>query len=254
MKEDKENPDETLDIESLAGSISEPKSAEEGQPDTGGVAGEVPESSGVPAVEEPAADAGGGEVPESPDIPAVEERAADAGGGDIEDLIKKYEELPPKKDAPAKPSKPKGQAGKKIPLVPVVIVAVVLVAVVALKFLTKPSKVKTLPVKTAQVKKKTSSVPALSGAGSLLYPGAIARMDEKKDGIEMKIYETNASLSDIKLFYQKKMADMGYEISSGRKNVKTFNMGFTSGKKLYNISVIPRAGKNVIVLSRPVGI
>ncbi|MFH1957589.1 MAG: hypothetical protein ABIJ15_03855 [bacterium] len=278
MKEDKESPDETVDIEELAGFIGESEGASENRPEQSADSGGVPEE---PVIEEQSPDAGAASpeeetdvppepagdadaasaVPESADVsrePLIEERPAvlEGEGGDIDDLIKKYEELPPKKDEPAKPSKAKFKLSKKNLLVPAAALAVVLIAVVALKFLTGPSKkVKAPPAGTVSAAKETPpAVPKPEGL-SMLYPsGAVFKSSGTEEGINLTVYETNSNASDIKLFYQKKMAELGYEISSGRKNVQTFNMSFSKGEKLYNISVIPRGGKNVIVLSRPVGI
>jgi len=279
MEEDKESQDETIDIEELAGSIGESEeTSEEQSADSGGVPAEPgsEEQGSEPAPEEEKSvspdqaaeseavedagavpDVGATESPAVPDEPLVEERPAETvAGGDIDDLIKKYEELPPKKDEPATPSKAKFKLKKEKLLIPAAALAFVLIAVIALKFLTGPSKkAKAVPGRTvASAKQVPPAAPKPTGKSALYPAGAVFKSSGTEDGINLAVYETNSSARNIKLFYQKKMAEMGYEIASGRKNVKTFSMSFTKGRNLYNISVIPRAGKNVIVLSRPIGI
>jgi len=220
VKEDKESPDETIDIEELASSIGESDAASENRPEQSADSGGVPEepvleeqSPGAvagnaaspeeetdvlpePAEDEQIADAVSA-VPETADVsrePLIEERPAETGaGGDIDDLIKKYEELPPKKDEPAKPLKAKFKLSKKNLLVPAGALAAVLIAVVALKFLTGPSKkVKAVPAGTVSAAKETPPAAPKPAGESMLYPaGAVLKSSGTEEGINLTVYETN---------------------------------------------------------------
>ncbi|MBU3956512.1 hypothetical protein KJ633_08640 [bacterium] len=172
--------------------------------------------------------------------------------GDIEALIKKYEEIPTGKKELIKKDKSGPGKAKSLPIAPIAAAAGVIIILALLKFIVfKPvTTVKGIP-SGQNVQKTAVSTP---GAGAVSegvdYPGGAVLFGETKEGIETKIFETAATARDIKLFYQKKMTEKGFELSTSRKNRLTFNMNFFKNSAGYSVSVVPHAGKNLIVVTR----
>ena len=266
-----EDKEDAIDIENLAASISD---------EDGGLGSTLGEEK-TPLSAEIPADGSAFSAEESPVESTTQTEDTDAlsadkiglpesgdsssSGGDIEDLIKKYEELPDKSAKKTAPEKVKSKAGKgkKIPVIPAVSAAA-LSAVILIAVGIKVLMPKSPPV--AKIRRATSlqtQAPALQAENAppvreallsqepFLYPGAVALSSGTKDGIETKFFETASSLRDIKLFYQKRAAENGFEITSSRINNKTFNMNFAKGGASLNVSVVPHtAGKNVVVVSK----
>ncbi|MBA3052763.1 MAG: hypothetical protein ABII20_06590 [Candidatus Omnitrophota bacterium] len=176
----------------------------------------------------------------------------DQEGGDIDALIKKYEEIPSGKKEIAKTKKPGG--GKALPVAPIAAAVGAIVIIALLKFVVFKSAPAVQKVQPGQTPSKAAAAPALAGAQAeataVDYPGGAVLMGETKDGIEIKIIETDAATRDIKLFYQKNMAEKGFEISASRKSRSTFNMKFFKGQEDYSVSVVPHAEKNLIIVTR----
>jgi len=172
---------------------------------------------------------------------------------DIDHLLKQYEELP--KDEKAKKplvDKKQKKITKKIPVIPVV--AGVLVIGVIIFFISKPKKknvIKRKVVAQKTVKKTASKTPSLQKAPpSLIYPGAKLLANKKEEDISLKILEVTNPATKIKIFYQKKLSDLGYEIVSVNNGKNFFNMCYIKGKKFCGISIIPFSGKNFVVISK----
>lgn len=184
-----------------------------------------------------------------PSVVQTPGESKDQEGGDIDALIKKYEEIPSGKKEIAKTKKQGG--GKALPVAPIAAAVGAIVIIALLKFVV----FKSAPaVQKVQPQAKAVAAQALAGAqaeaAAVDYPGGAVLMGETKDGIEIKIIETDAATRDIKLFYQKNMAEKGFELSASRKNRSTFNMKFFKEQEDYSVSVVPYAEKNLIIVTR----
>jgi len=205
--------------------------------------------------------------PATPDgglsAPASAEPESPAADSDIDALIKKYEDIPAGKKEIEKKSKSGGGKGKSLPLAPIAAAAGVVIVLALLKFVVfkpaRPGALSAPPAKKVQASQgaakaaspKPGSSAALAGAvpAGVDYPGGAVLLGETKDGIAIKIFETAAVARDIKLFYQKKMTEKGFELSTSRKNRSTFNMNFFKDSAGYSVSVVPHAGKNLIIVT-----
>jgi len=195
--------------------------------------------------------------------PASAESESPSADSDIDALIKKYEDIPAGKKEIVKKSKSAGWKGKNLPLAPIAAAVGVVVVLAILKFVVfkpaRPGALSAPPAKKMQASQsaakaalpQTGSPAALAGAVSagIDYPGGSVLLGETKDGIAIKIFETAAVARDIKLFYQKKMTEKGFELSTSRKNRSTFNMNFFKDSAGYSVSVVPHAGKNLIIVT-----
>jgi len=171
---------------------------------------------------------------------------------DIDHLLKQYEELP--KEEKAKPPVKENQkkTAKKIPVIPVV--AGLLVVGLLAFFVSRPKKknvVKKQVIAQKSVKNPGAQTASPQKAGSaLIYPGAKILTEKEEEGISLKILEAAKPLSEIKIFYQKKLSDLGYGITSVNNGRDFFNMCYMKGKKFCGISIIPVSGKNFVVISK----
>ncbi|PKP62193.1 hypothetical protein CVT91_00310 [Candidatus Atribacteria bacterium HGW-Atribacteria-1] len=176
----------------------------------------------------------------------------DQEGGDIDALIKKYEEIPSGKKEIAKTKKPGG--GKALPVAPIAAAVGAIVIIALLKFVVFKPAPAVQKVQPGQTQSKAAAAPASAvsqaEAAAVDYPGGAVLVGETKDGIEIKIIETDAATRDIKLFYQKNMAEKGFELSASRKSRSTFNMNFFKGQEDYSVSVVPHEEKNLIIVTR----
>ncbi|MEA2081549.1 MAG: hypothetical protein U9O97_02255 [Elusimicrobiota bacterium] len=281
MEENKDALGEDMDIENLASVLSDTGEGGEGKeavPETPVFSEEPAVSSGEqgqdPAVP-PASSAQ--DVPPPPDAAVSSDQAegAPVSGqdsasdgepskseeGDIDALIKKYEEIPAGKKEIVKKDIAGGK-GKSLPIVPIAAAAGVIIVLALLKFVVfKPAPaVKKIQPKQAVAKaaaaKSGSAAPGTAErppAGAISagfdYPGGTVLLGETKDGIETRVFETAAAARDIKLFYQKKMSEKGFELSTSKKRSRTFNMNFFKGLADYSVSVVPHAGKNLIIVT-----
>ena len=96
---------------------------------------------------------------------------------------------------------------------------------------------------------KTASRAQTKPRPKFVLPSATNIIEKKEDGVTLNIFDTSRNLRDIKLFYQKKMAEAGFEILFAKKNEKIFGMSFANAGKTYGVSVIPAKGKNIVVVS-----
>ncbi len=195
-----------------------------------------------------------GEDPENSVPPSSESSNNDPNsdskpGGEIDDLLKKYEDLPKEPPAPGKPPKEKKKkVGKKIPVVPAAVLGAVILAVI-LFLLFKPKKETAVVVRHPVPSVKKMAVKPRPQFPKFVLPGAANIVAKKEDGVALNIFDTTKSLRDIKIFYQKKMAEAGFEILKAQTSDKMFGMTFANGARTYGISVIPAKGKNIVVLS-----
>ncbi len=178
----------------------------------------------------------------------ADEASSASADGDIEALIKKYEEIPSgKKEIVKKDSG--GVKGKSLPLAAIAAAAGVIIILALLKFVVFKPAPAVKKIQPKQLPSKTAAVPAGAVSAGVDYPGGVVLLGETKEGIEIKIFLTAAVSRDIKLFYQKKMAEKGFELSTSRKSRRTFNMNFFKGASGYSVSVVPHAGKNLIIVT-----
>ncbi|MDO9514100.1 MAG: hypothetical protein Q7J59_05780 [Elusimicrobiota bacterium] len=280
MEENREGFGEDMDIESLAASMGDTEGSDAQKDILPVPPAETPVFSDEPAIpaerpvfsDEPPApyepagsalsdgasadssseSAGGDDTGSRSSVVQTPGESKDQEGGDIDALIKKYEEIPSGKKEIAKTKKPGG--GKALPVAPIAAAVGAIVIIALLKFVFFNSAPAVQKVQPGQIQAKAVAAQALAGAqaeaAAVDYPGGAVLMGETKDGIEIKIIETDAATRDIKLFYQKNMAEKGFEISASRKSRSTFNMNFFKGQEDYSVSVVPHAEKNLIIVTR----